>query len=143
MLTDFTAENGATLVAPGSHLATDPVAAYESDVVPAVAPAGTVMLIDGRVLHRVGASNTDEPRIGILNYYCRPFLRTQENYCLSLLPEVYAECTDELKGLLGFKAWNTFGGVDGHHHGLLASMRPSVTGEMSMADEPLTAAAPG
>lgn len=132
MLTDFTAENGATCVAPGSHLATDAQAAYESPVIPAVAPAGTVMLIDGRLLHHVGASNIDEPRVGILNYYCRPFLRAQENHSLSLRPEVYAVCSDELKALLGFKSWNTFGGVDGHFHGLLPTQRPEATREMSL-----------
>jgi len=132
MLTDFTADNGATCVAPGSHLATDANEAYESPVIPAVAPAGTVMLIDGRLLHHVGASTVDEPRVGILNYYCRPFLRAQENYALSLRPEVYAVCSDELKALLGFKSWNTFGGVDGHFHGLLPTMRPDPTPELSL-----------
>jgi len=136
MLTDFTAENGATLVAPGSHLATDPDAAYASAVVPAVAPAGTVMLMDGRLLHATGSSQCDEPRVGVLNYYCRPFMRAQENYCLSLRPEAYAACSDELKALLGFKAWNTFGGVDGRHHGLLPGMRPSSLGELSANEKP-------
>jgi ectoine hydroxylase-related dioxygenase (phytanoyl-CoA dioxygenase family) len=136
MLTDFTTENGATRVAPGSHLATDAKAAYESDVIPAVAPAGTVMLIDGRLLHHVGASTVDGLRVGILNYYCRPFLRAQENYCLSLRPEVWATCSDELKALLGFKSWNTFGGVDGHFHGVLPEFRPETTGEMSVKAGP-------
>jgi len=133
MLTDFTADNGATLVAPGSHLAVDPQAAYASSVIPAVAPAGTVMIMDGRLLHATGSSRGGGPRAGILNYYCRPFMRPQENYCLSLRPEAYAACSDELKALLGFKAWNTFGGVDGRHHGLLPGMRPSSLGELSMA----------
>jgi hypothetical protein len=142
MLTDFTARNGATCVAPGSHLATDPEAAYSSDVIPAVAPAGTVMLIDGRVLHHVGASTDDDLRVGILNYYCRPFIRPQENYCLSLRPEVWAVCSDELKSLLGFKSWNTFGGVDGHFHGLLPSMRPDTTGELSLRSTATSATSP-
>jgi len=136
MLTDFTPHNGATLVAPGSHLATDPEAAYASPLVPAVAPAGTVMIMDGRLLHCTGGSQCGQPRVGILNYYCRPFMRPQENYCLSLRPEAYAVCSDELKALLGFKAWNTFGGVDGHHHGLLPVMRPSSVGELSLASDP-------
>jgi hypothetical protein len=132
MLTDFTADNGATLVAPGSHLGTDPAKVYSSKLIPAVAPAGTIMLFDGRLVHTTGANITSEPRVGILNYYCRPFLRPQENYCLTLLPEVYENCGPALRALLGFKAWNTFGGVDGHHHGLMRDMRPRATGMMSV-----------
>lgn len=130
MLTDFKAENGATVVAPGSHLAPDPDSAYQSAVIPAVAPKGTVMLMDGRLLHGYSANSEGGKRIAILNYYCRPFMRTQENYCLSLRREVYDDCSDRLRALLGFKAWNTYGGVDGRHHGPLPRDSQPTTGEL-------------
>ncbi|RBM11986.1 hypothetical protein DEH69_21355 [Streptomyces sp. PT12] len=83
MLDDFTEENGATLVAPGSHLATEPPP--DAHLVPATGPAGTALLLDARVWHGTGRNTSaDDSRIGILAYYCRSYVRPQHNFALML-----------------------------------------------------------
>ena len=55
-LSDFTVENGATRVAPGSHLWSDyKREATESEITQAVMPAGSGMIYTGKVLHSAGA----------------------------------------------------------------------------------------
>lgn len=114
MLDDFTAENGATLVVPGSHLKESrdsgrgPVHA-----IPAEGKAGTALVFDGRTLHGTGANTTGDNRHGILAYYCRPWLRQQENHCLSVRPDVLAAASAPLRRLLGFDRYNSLGMVNG------------------------------
>lgn len=112
MLDEFTAENGATRVVPGSHLlGHGPDRAAESE--PVCGPAGSVMVFDGRLWHQTGANVTDaERRHGILAYYCRPFMRTQENWFLSIDPSVL-DREPKLRGLLGYDLYLSLGMVDG------------------------------
>lgn len=115
MLVDFTDANGATRVVPGSHRRTaepprdEPVATVAGE-----GPAGTALVFDGRIWHGTGANvTTDEHRFGVLTYFCRPWMRPQENYTLSTHPDVVAGLDDELRQLLGFRVWRTLGGVQG------------------------------
>jgi len=117
MLDDFTEENGGTRVAPGSHLDTSYTAAAPPETVAATGPAGTVMIFDGRLWHGTGANRSTVRRAGVLGYYCRPFVRQQENMTMSLAPEVVAQCSPELLSLLGFQTWRTLGMVEGSVHG--------------------------
>ncbi|MBA3653957.1 MAG: phytanoyl-CoA dioxygenase family protein [Actinobacteria bacterium] len=115
MLDDFTAENGATRVVPGSHLKGEgPVPTLEDKITtPVTGPAGTVMVFDGRLWHQTGANVTEgQRRHGILAYYCRPFVRTQENWFLSIDPDVL-ERRPELRALLGYELYLSLGMVDG------------------------------
>jgi hypothetical protein len=115
-LTDVTAENGGTLVMPGSHkgnLAPDdpwnPV-----DTVAASGPAGTCMVFESRLWHATGANTVPgSERPVLLLYFTRPWMRQQENFSLSLKDEVYEQCSDRVKAFLGFKMSGTIGGVQG------------------------------
>ncbi|HZU73643.1 MAG TPA: phytanoyl-CoA dioxygenase family protein [Acidimicrobiales bacterium] len=115
MLDDFTATNGATRVVPGSHLlghGPDPSAPGET--VAACAPAGTALVFDGRLWHQTGANTTaDQRRHGILAYYCRPFMRQQENWFVSLRPEVLEAAPARLRQLLGWENYLSLGMIDG------------------------------
>ena len=116
MLDDFTPENGATRVVPGSHkLGHGPdMATSKPEKAPVVAPAGSAMVFDGRLWHQTGANVTEnERRPGILSYYCRPFMRQQENWFLSLKPEVLASAPPQLRQLLGYENYLSLGMVDG------------------------------
>jgi ectoine hydroxylase-related dioxygenase (phytanoyl-CoA dioxygenase family) len=128
MLEDFTEENGATLVVPGSHRWMSPAdvdqKAMESPI-PAVGPAGTIVMMDGRLVHCTGANTTDRPRPGLITYFTKPFLRQEENFALSLSPQVMQQSSKELLGLLGFKTWVGLGGIDGSKHSAPLTSRPT------------------
>lgn len=116
LLTDFTARNGATLVAPGSHQWERAPAPGEpcEQLRPLEAPAGTAVLLDGRTWHRTGPNGSpDEHRVGLFAYYVRPYLRTQEVWHVSLDPEVRAAATPLLRELIGEQQFVTLGGVNG------------------------------
>lgn len=114
MLDDFTPDNGATRIVPGSHLRGEGPNPFEPpDTVPVCGPAGTVMVFDGRLWHQTGANVTaDQRRFGILAYYCRPYLRTQESWFLSIDPSV-VEAHPELRPLLGYDNYLSLGMIDG------------------------------
>jgi ectoine hydroxylase-related dioxygenase (phytanoyl-CoA dioxygenase family) len=115
MLVDFTDENGGTRLVPGAHrIQAEPPRDGDVATVAGVGPAGTALVFDGRIWHGTGANTTsDELRYGVLTYFCRPWLRPQENYTLSTHPDVLADADDELLQLLGMRVWRTLGGVQG------------------------------
>lgn len=55
----------------------------------------------------------DKYRWGVLNYFCRPWVRPQENYAVSTHPGALAEMSPEVRAMLGFKVWHTLSGVQG------------------------------
>ena len=137
LLVDFHADNGATRVVPGSHLSgrqPKPDLYGEEDVVSIEAPAGTAMFFEGRLWHGSGTNRTGEPRMGLLNTYCGPQFRPQENYTLGLLPEVLAEAPLRLKELVGFKVWNGYGRFDAPAVELIS--HDQLVGELTPNDAP-------
>ncbi|MCY3839749.1 MAG: phytanoyl-CoA dioxygenase family protein [Gammaproteobacteria bacterium] len=117
MLDDFTAENGATLVVPGSHLnGRQPDHDLDSNAnwVSATAPAGTVLALEGRLWHSTGVNTTNGYRTGLTINFCAPQFRQQENFLLGTLPAVVEEASSELLALMGFKAWQGYGGYENH-----------------------------
>lgn len=110
-LDDFTDENGATRIVPMSHtLRHNPDYAKQYDTVALTGPRGTAMVFHGGLWHQTGANRTqDQKRRGILTYYCRPFMRQQENFFKSLDDAVLARATPQLHQLLGYEMW--LGGV--------------------------------
>ena len=137
LLGDFRADNGATRVVPGSHLSgrqPKPDLYDEEDVVSIEAPAGTAMFFEGRLWHGSGTNRTGEPRMGLLNTYCGPQFRPQENYTLGLLPEVLADAPLRLKELVGLKVWNGYGRFDAPAVELIS--HDQLVGELTPSDAP-------
>ena len=75
MLTEFTPDNGATRVVPGSHLLgrpPDPKKQYD-DEIPVVGKRGSVLIWHGGLWHRNGQNNTsDQHRMGANIAYIPP-----------------------------------------------------------------------
>ena len=112
---DFTAENGATIVVPGSHLSgREPDQELDADAgwTPAVAPAGSIIVLDGRVWHSTGENRTDRPRIGLTTNFCAWQFRQQENLAMGVSPEVLADASPELLDLIGFRPTFGYGGIE-------------------------------
>ena len=105
-LTDFTAENGATHVIPGSHRWPAERNGEPAETVQAEMPVGSVLMYSGTVVHGGGANRSSEPRIGLNITYCLSWLRQEENQFLSCPPEVAATLPPELTNLLGYTMAN-------------------------------------
>lgn len=115
LLDDFTPDNGATIVVPKSHLSgrqPDGSMDAEANWVPAVGPAGSAVIFEGRTWHSTGINRTDKTRIGLTTNFCGPQFRQQENLQLGTRPEVLASMNDMQKKLLGFKPWQGYGGYE-------------------------------
>ncbi len=122
-ITDVDERNGGTLLIPGSHrVLADAVRAGEpvGKLAPAInldAEAGTIVIIDGRLLHSTGINHTDTPRIVMLNAMQVGWLRQQENWMLSVRPEVLERASSKLLHRMGFQA-TTYGQTnEGHGFG--------------------------
>ena len=102
-MSDFTAENGATRVIPGSHLFEDKRQFAHEDCEAAEMPAGSVFVYTGAVYHGGGANRSDATRYGLNLTYARSWLRQEENQYLSVPLEVARELPDELLRLIGYQ----------------------------------------
>jgi hypothetical protein len=114
---DFTEENGATVAIPGSHLWGEDRSPQQNDtVVPAVMPAGSCILFLGNLWHGAGANRTDADRLAITAQYCEPWLRTQENYFLSVSRETAASVSENIRRMLGYSIHPPFIGMTNGLH---------------------------
>ena len=117
---DFTVENGATEVIPGSHRWGDVSPPADAELVPVEMPAGSVVVFAGTLWHRGGANRTDRPRLAITPQYCEPWARQQENM-MAVVGPAAASMPPGLQSLLGYSLYPTTGGtavlghIDGRH----------------------------
>ncbi len=100
-LTPFFADNGATLIWPGSHRggATD---GDEVSAVPANMEPGAALLFLGSTLHGGGANIASTPRRGVIVSYCLGWLKPFENQWLVYPPEIARTFDPELAALVGY-----------------------------------------
>src|SRR5262245_51308652 len=106
-LTDSTEDNGATRIIPGSHLADhSPEYGAEFDSMPAVMPAGSVLIWHGSLWHGGGANRTGETRMGVAMNYCAGYIRQQENQQLGLPRETVDQFSPRLRELVGYGVYN-------------------------------------
>lgn len=104
---DFTKENGATHIVPGSHkwerTELIPSRRPESDeIVQGAMPAGSVLIYFGSLLHCGGANKTANPRTGVVLSYSLGWLRQSENQYLAVPPALAKTLPERLQKLLGY-----------------------------------------
>lgn len=102
-MTDFTEENGATRLIPGSQA--DPVDLGRTidESVPAEMTKGSCLLYTGKVYHGGGANQSDATRVGLNVTYNVGWLRQEENQYLSVPREVAKTLDDDLLRLMGYR----------------------------------------
>lgn len=103
-LTDFTAENGATRVVPGSQDMREIATITDDQVAQAVMPRGSVLFYLGRAVHAGGKNNTDIPRTGLITTYSLGWLRQEENAYLTVPRDIADSYPDPIRRLMGYQA---------------------------------------
>jgi len=102
--TRFTAENGATLVWPGTHGANAASTELPGDPIVAAMEPGDALLFLGSTAHGAGANHTtDEVRRGCVIGYSLGWLKPYENQFLAYPPEVARSFPPELAALVGYR----------------------------------------
>mmetsp|Transcript_9380 Transcript_9380/g.22515 ORF Transcript_9380/g.22515 Transcript_9380/m.22515 type:complete len:298 (-) Transcript_9380:213-1106(-) len=118
---NFTAENGATLVIPGSHKWGDDSIPDEKMVhelsISANLPIGSCVFFAGTLWHGGGANKSeDTSRCAFTAQYCQPWVRPQENMMLSVPFEQVGSLPVEIQSMVGYSIHPPFiGHVDGRH----------------------------
>jgi len=102
-VTEFTRDNGATQIVPGSHKWEKEREPDDTEIAYAEMNPGSVLLYTGTVLHGGGANKTaSEIRTGVFLHYALNWLRQEENQYLSCPPEIAKELSPELRSLIGY-----------------------------------------
>lgn len=107
--TDFTVENGATQVVPGSHLWNDPNrTAKPEEIAQANMRAGSAVFVAGKTLHGGGANTSGTRRRAIVASYVLGWLRTQENHFLHTTVDQAREWPERVRQLLGYDLYSYY-----------------------------------
>lgn len=101
-VTDFTADNGATVIVPGSHLWPEDRVPLPHETRPAVMPAGSLLLYTSGLIHGAGANRSTGVRTGCAIHYNLGWLRQEENQYLTLPPDVARTLPHRLQRLIGY-----------------------------------------
>lgn len=101
-VTDFTKDNGATAVAPGSIDWPDNRQPTEDEIAYAEMPRGSCIVYTGSVFHGGGTNITNRDRVGLNLTYSLAWLRQEENQYLSCPPEIARALSPELQALNGY-----------------------------------------
>jgi hypothetical protein len=102
-LSPFRAQNGGTLIWPGTHGKYDGPKPPRSAAIAAEADPGSAVLFLGSTLHSGGANRTTLPRTGMIASYSLGWLRTYENQFLVYPPEIARRFSPELAALVGYQ----------------------------------------
>ena len=117
ILEDVDERNG-TLIVPGSHRTIPEVGSGNKvgklpPTIHGEAPAGTVLMFDGRMLHGTSINRGDDWRYVMVQPSMKPWIRSQENFSLSTKPEVLENASPKLLQRLGLQATGGLGNVEG------------------------------
>lgn len=113
-LSDFTEENGGTLVIPGSHMWDDERQPLPSEAISTTMRAGSALIFLGSAFHAGGENRTtNEYRTGLTMALDSSSVRQEENMYLALSPGLVASYPEEIQRLLGWSAGsNAMGWVE-------------------------------
>ena len=104
MLEDFTDENGATRIVPGTQRRAEfpPDDTAVPEEISITGPRGSVLIMDGAVWHGGGANRSVNTRWCVLSTYVRWFLKTAFDFSQNMPANFYAQLTTRQKRIMGF-----------------------------------------
>ena len=111
-VSDFRADNGGTLLVPGSHRWEEDRVAKEDEIVTAEMPAGSVLYWLGSTLHGAGANISEGWRYGVILTYSLGWLRQEENQYVDVPLERAARLSGEMKKIIGYEMYDAHGFFD-------------------------------
>ena len=113
---DFTADNGATVLYPGSHHWGRRRPEPDDPSFPVVMPAGSCVFFVGTLWHGGGANSSADARLAVTAQYCQPWLRPMEAFTLSISRDIARTVSDDIRRMIGYSIHPPFvGAVDGLH----------------------------
>ncbi|GAB3486249.1 phytanoyl-CoA dioxygenase family protein [Amycolatopsis cihanbeyliensis] len=101
-MSEFTADNGGTMVVPGSHLWDDERPPRRDEAVPTEMAAGSALVWVGGTYHGGGRNVTGSPRTGLTISLLAGNLRQEENQYLAIPRDTVREYPEEVRRLLGY-----------------------------------------
>ncbi|MFW2334446.1 phytanoyl-CoA dioxygenase family protein [Ilumatobacter sp.] len=134
-MTDFTEQNGATRLMPGSQDLPNDFEHTVDETVPAEMTKGSCLLYTGKVYHGGGANRSDDTRTGLNITYNVAWLRQEENQYLSVPGEIAETLDDDLLRLMGYR-------IGAYALGYIDDVRDPIeavrgrTGSMSLGELP-------
>jgi len=114
-LSDYTPENGSTLLVPRSHAWKSDRRPDPDEAISLTISPGSALVWLGGVYHGGGANVSNSCRTGVSIIYFEPWLRQVENMTLAVAPDVAASYSERIQRLLGYGVLQGlfFGHVDG------------------------------
>lgn len=104
MLDDFTPENGATRIVPGSHkfiTFTEDGKVYDEEIL-VTGKKGTAIIFNANIWHGGGGNFDGSSRWALALGYARWFIKPAFDYMRNTPKEIFDQLTDEQKKLIGF-----------------------------------------
>jgi ectoine hydroxylase-related dioxygenase (phytanoyl-CoA dioxygenase family) len=111
-ISDFRADNGATLIVPGSHTWAADREPRPDEVIRAEMPAGSVLFWAGGLLHGAGANVSQDWRYGVILTYSLGWVRQEENQYLDLPRERIAQLSPQARRIAGIDMYGSLGFYD-------------------------------
>lgn len=113
-ISDVTAANGGTCLAPGSHLWKQDREPFEDEIISVEMPAGSLLIYLGGIWHGGGENRSNTIRTALAIQYSAGWLRQEENQYLANPPEVARDYPEQLQRLIGYDFGGPFlGFVEG------------------------------
>lgn len=116
ILQDQNADNGCTVVVPGSHLAGKYTTQEAREkAVPIESEAGDVVIWDSRLWHGTTENTSGETRWAIVATFCRWWIKQHFNLTQTLPQDIYEKLTDAQKAVIGYctiPQWDETTGID-------------------------------
>src|SRR5262249_10182424 len=100
----FTAENGGTLLVPGTHQKMSPpeVAYMQAHAIPVECPPGSMLVFDSTLWHAAGVNRSGHDRLGINHQFTRAYIKQQIDYVRALGDERVLAQKPRTQQLLGW-----------------------------------------